>query len=130
MSWRPRSERLSGERPTYDGLPTHMHDEAVGWMSQVDEDVIAGYYRQNRLAPTVALRTGVSLRGQEPSGPRLLYEALAQGGDEKALDVIEGYLQICSEKRAKELRDLFTLGGHTLTVGPEPSTLSRSLTRL
>lgn len=123
MVWTPRSERLSGHRPTYDGVPEHMHAELRRWMTSVDE-THARWSTGSRLAVVIALRTGVTFRDYySPTGETLLVEASAQGGDEKVLDVIEGYLHVAGDELAKDLRGLFAIAGHTLTVGPDNKTL-------
>lgn len=123
MAWTPRSERVSGQRATYDGFPAHMHGELSRWMSKVDTAIHGGYYTENRLAATVALRAGIVFRMHSPSGPHLLEEAYQQGSDDKALDVIEGYLYVASEELSKDLRSIFAVSGHTLTVGPDLKSL-------
>lgn len=123
MAWTPRSERVSGQRATYDGFPAHMHGELSRWMSKVDTAIHGGYYTENRLAATVALRAGIVFRMHSPSGPHLLEEAYQQGSDDKALDVIKGYLYVASEELSKDLRSIFAVSGHTLTVGPDLKSL-------
>lgn len=119
MSWTPRSERSSGLRPAYEGVPAHVAEAFVLWLGDVDVD---DYYSVT-FARTVALRVGISFGFYDASGPRLLQIALESHGPEKALDVVEGYLQTANARRVKELRNLLTIAGHTLTVGPDDKTL-------
>lgn len=126
MSWTPRSERASGVRPSYEGVPSHVAEAFVLWLRKVDDDV-AGY-NSDTLARTVALRVGMSFGSRNASGPRLLQIALEAQDAAKALDVVEGYLQVADNRRVNELRDLLTLAGHTLTVGPDGRTLVEVVT--
>lgn len=123
MVWTPRSERLSGHRPRYDGVPEHMHAELRRWMTRVDE-AHARWSTGSQLAAVIALRTGVTFRRYySPTGEALIAEASDQGGDEKVLDVVEGYLHVAGDELAEDLRRLLTVAGHTLTVGPDNKTL-------
>ena len=99
-----------------------MHAELRDWMSEVDL-ARSPYPHETRLAKTIALRTGVTFRNYSPNGKNLLREALEQGGDDKVLDVIEGYLHMSDKTLAKHLERILAIGGHSLTVGPDLKTL-------
>ena len=123
MAWTPRSERLSGNRPTYDGFPPHMREPLCEWMNEVDQaPELQG--SSPTLAEIIALRIGVTFDSHwRSTGAALLREAHDQGGEDKVLDAIEGYLHASPKPLAEKLRRILSIGGHTLTVGPDLQTL-------